>query len=339
MILPVFVPHLGCGHQCIYCNQNHTTKRTGADDITEQLASLFKSWEGRAQVAIYGGNPLGLEPLALERLLQHFEPYADKIQSVRMSAKPGTVNERLIQILKKHKVQTVELGIPAFNDAILAVLQRGHTTAAAIDTYRTLRKEGFEVGIQVMVGLPGETSRDIEDTVSHVLDLAPAFIRIYPLVVLKETPLLRLFREGRFLPDTIEQAVAKSALIYVSAWKHGIRTIKMGLTENDVLKEKVAAGPYHPAFGYLVKSEVLRLAIEERCRDGNRSGKVLLRLRHSDLPHLIGFRRANIEKLKQKGIIVDWMADSAPAPGHFVIENGTGTIGGNLADALSAFQR
>jgi histone acetyltransferase (RNA polymerase elongator complex component) len=339
MILPVFVPHLGCGHRCIYCNQNHITKRIGADDIAEQLTSLFKSRQGRAQVAVYGGNPLGLEPLALGRLFQYFEPYADRIQSFRLSTKPVITNESIIGILKQQNVRTVELGIPGFNDAILAVLQRGHTVADAIDTFTVLRKEGFEVGIQVMVGLPGETFRDIEQTVSHILNLAPAFIRIYPLIVLQETPLLRLFREGRFLPDTIEQAAAKSAFIYVNAWEHGIRTIKMGLTENDVLREKIVAGPYHPAFGYLVKSEAFRLAVEERCMDGNCSGRVLLRLHHGDLPHLIGFRRTNIEKLKQKGITVNWITESTTTSGHFIIENGTGKIKGNLADGLSAFHR
>jgi histone acetyltransferase (RNA polymerase elongator complex component) len=232
----------------------------------------------------------------------------------------------------------VELGTPTFNDAILAVLQRDHTAADAIGAYRLFRKKGFEVGLQVMVGLPGETFRDTAQTVLHLIDLAPSFIRIYPLIVLQDTPLLRLFRDNRFLPDTIEQAVAKSAFIYVSAWKHGIRTIKMGLTENDVLKEMIVAGPYHPAFGYLVKSEAFRLAIEWRCQEGKLSSKVLTRLHHSDLPHLIGLRRANIEKLKQKAVTVDWITDNTTTPGHFVIENSAGKIMGSLADALSAFQ-
>jgi histone acetyltransferase (RNA polymerase elongator complex component) len=337
MILPVFLPHLGCGHRCIYCNQNHITRRSGTADVEGQLVALFNSSHTSVEVALYGGNPLGLDPDSLEGLFQLFEPFVSRISSFRISAKPGPVDEKIVNILRTHGVRTIELGIPSFNDTILSNLQRGHTAADAIDTYSFLAQRGFDMGIQVMVGLPQETFEDVERTVSHVVQLAPHFIRIYPLVVMEDTPLFQLFRESRFQPDQIAEAVAKCAFMYANTWKWGIRVIKMGLTENDILKEKIAAGPYHPAFGYLVKSETFRRAVENKCQEAGISGSLLLTLNHRDLPHLIGLRRSNLERLNRVSIGVDWIVDNMMMPGHFLVESAGRKVPGNLTDALATF--
>jgi histone acetyltransferase (RNA polymerase elongator complex component) len=310
------------------------------NDIEGQADSLFAGFRARAEVAFYGGNPLGMEAAALEKIFRCFDPYSDKVLSFRLSARPDPVNENAVRLFKKHNVRTIELGIPTFNERILRILQRGHTSKGAVDTYYALRKEGFEIGIQVMVGLPGETIRDVEQTVSHILALAPSFIRVYPLVVIEDTPLAISWRGGYYSPDTLDRAVAKSAFIYVSSWTSKIKTIKMGLTENEVLRRKIVCGPYHPAFGYLVKSETFGLAVEESSRRMNLYGKVLIRLHSKDVPHLIGYRRKNIERLKQKGLIDRWATDDTMTPGHFTIEVASkDKFSGNLADALPALRR
>jgi histone acetyltransferase (RNA polymerase elongator complex component) len=337
MIVPVFLPHLGCGHRCTYCNQNHITEKVGLPDIEQQLASLFADLKAPVEVALYGGNPPALQPHQLERLFRFFEPYSDRILSFRLSAKPVTMEKGVLDLLKKQRVGTIELGIPSFNDAILSALERGHTAREAIETYFDLRDEGFQVGIQVMVGLPGEKFDDIRETTARVEHLSPYFIRIYPLLVIEDTPLLQSFKQGQFVPDSLEKAVGKAAYIYVNAWKLGIRTVKMGLTENDVLKKKIAAGPYHPAFGYLVKSAAFLLALLERCSTGGIAGEITVHLHESDLPHLTGLRRANMVKLEHQGIVASWAIDNSLTPGHFAVEMGARRITGSLTDALSAF--
>lgn len=337
MILPVFLPHLGCGSRCIYCNQNHITTKTTSKDIEGQIASVFHGVVEPAEVALYGGNPLGLAPRELEHLFGLFTPYSDKILSFRLSAKPKMVDRSYIDILKKNRVRTIELGIPTFNDTILSLLKRGHTAKEAALAYRSLKEEGFSVGIQVMVGLPGEVFADVKETTARVVRLTPAFIRIYPLVVIEDTELFHLYHVGRFDPEGIDEAVRKALFIYVTAWQQGIKVIKMGLTENDVLKDKIAAGPYHPAFGYLVKSEAFCLAVHERCRMAQLAGDIAIRLHPSDLPHLIGLRRRNLERLKNDDIIVAWSISRDENPGQFVLESGSKTVRGSLADALAAF--
>jgi histone acetyltransferase (RNA polymerase elongator complex component) len=302
-----------------------------------RIASVLDGVSEPAEVALYGGNPLGLSPSELDHLFRLFKPYSDKILSFRLSAKPSMIERPSIDVLKKHRVKTIELGIPAFNNTILSRLKRGHTAEGAVLTYCGLRDEGFSMGIQVMAGLPGETLDDVKERTAHVVHLKPAFIRIYPLVVIEDTELFDLYRAQEFAPDRLDQALRKTVLIYVTAWKDGIKTIKMGLTENDVLRSKIAAGPYHPAFGYLVKSEAFFLAVLARCRMAQFTGNVLVRLHRSDIPHLTGLRRCNLEKLKNEGIMAAWAVSDEGEPGKFILESSNRTTSGGLDDALAAF--
>ncbi len=334
MIVPLFLPHFGCGQRCTYCNQEHIANSQSGDP-EERVARLFAGRFEPVEAALYGGNMLGLDPPRLEGLLRLFEPYRDRVVGLRISTKPAIPDRKTMDLLKKYGVRTIELGTPTFNDAILAALKRGHTAEDAFTAYRLFRNEGFEVGLQVMVGLPGETSGDVRQTAQTVGRLAPAFIRIYPLLVLRDTPLYDDFSAGRFVPDALDGAVSKAAFISLTAWRRGIRTIKMGLTENDVLKEKIAAGPFHPAFGYLVKSHAFCLALLQNCAASNIRGIVHLKIRPGDEAHLTGYKSANIARLKESGVFPSWEKDGTLEAGHFSIECDGKTVRGSLADALA----
>jgi len=335
MIVPLFLPHYGCGQRCTYCNQDHITNSEKGGRIEDRVARLLAPRSAPVEVALYGGNMLGLDRTRLEGLLRLFEPYRDRVAGLRISTKPVVPGMDVIGLLKKYRVRTIELGIPTFNDDILAALKRGHTADDLFKTYRMLREEGFETGLQVMVGLPGETPRDIRKTARAVTSLAPAFIRIYPLLVLQDTELYRDFKSGRFSPDTIESAVAKSVFISITAWNHRIRTIKMGLTENDVLKEKIAAGPFHPAFGYLVKSEAFYLALLQNCAASAIRGAIRVAVHPRDVAHLTGHKGSNLARANASGIFPTWEEDRTLEEGHFVIESGGKRVQGSLADALA----
>jgi hypothetical protein len=332
MIAPIFLPHLGCGQRCSYCNQDHITGGQAAP-LEERIGRLFATISAPAEVALYGGDLLGLPAAGIESVFRLLDPYRDRIAAVRISVRPRVIEQEIASLLKAYGVRTIEIGAPSFNDDILARLGRGHTAEDVRRAFRTFREQGFETGLQVMAGLPGETAEDVRQTAANIIALAPAFIRIYPLVVVEDTPLWRDFRAGRFSPDTLDAAVAKCAFIYVSAWAHGIRTIKMGLTENEVLREKVAAGPFHPAFGYLVKSEAFCLAVLAARAVSGLSGEARVSVSRRDIPHLTGHRRANIGRLAKVGI-AGWGEAAGIGEGRFVIESGGESAEGSLADAL-----
>jgi histone acetyltransferase (RNA polymerase elongator complex component) len=335
MILPVFLPHLGCGQRCIYCNQNIISDKHG-HGIAAYVDSFLGNSRSPVEVALYGGNVLGLNSEQMEALFRPFRAHDDRITGFRLSAKPGPVGREQLNVLKRYRVKTIELGIPTFNDAILADLGRHHTTADLFNTYSLLQNEGFQTGLQVMVGLPGESSVDLRSTVSALIRLAPSFLRIYPLLVIEGTELAERYKKGDFLPETQQAAVAKTAFIYVSMLKHRIRTIKMGLTENEVLKKTILAGPYHPAFGYLVKSELFCLAILKTADAAGITGRVRILMNSKDIPHLIGHERSGLKKLEKNGITVERF-ESEIEGGSFILDAGEKKVKGQVEDALTMF--
>jgi histone acetyltransferase (RNA polymerase elongator complex component) len=333
MIFPIFLPHVGCGQRCIYCNQDIITNGQPGDPA-DIIGRALSQIQPGSEVALYGGNPLGLDPQKLEALLSLFDPWKETISSIRISAKPGRISQATVSALKKHGVNIIELGMPVFNDRILQALGRGHRVEDFSQAYDLLVREGFTIGIQVMVGLPGEEASDLRQTAQRLKEMRPASLRIYPLLVLKETPLETLYRAGVIQPVSLDEAVERALFIYLNAWKDDIAVIKMGLTENDVLRENIIAGPFHPAFGYLVKASAFCQAVARTAADAGLSGDVIVGLNRSDIPHLIGYRRSNIELLKKQGLVVEWEKADVD-PGHFRLRQGTFVAAGEITKALA----
>ncbi len=319
MIAPIFLPHLGCRQRCIYCNQHHITGKRSSHTVSETIRSTLAPLEEPAEIALYGGSPLGLPFDDMARLFGLLGEYKKNIKSVRMSAEPVKPDGPVIDLLRQSNVTTVELGIPVFSDEKLRALGRHHTVVDLYTTYEALTRAGIIVGLQVMVGLPNETLDDIRTTVRHLLKLKPRFIRIYPLVVLTGTPLESDYKANRFSPLSLEDAVVRALFIYLNAEAAGIKVIKMGLTENEFLKTEIVAGPYHPAFGYLVRSEAVYLSILKVCREKRFSGFVSILLSKKDVPHLTGYRRSNLKRFEEQGLQIEWHEQETMPPGRFEV--------------------
>ena len=337
MIVPVFLPHLGCGDRCIYCDQASITDlRTS--DIKETIEAHLGRVRQPAEVGLFGGNIFGIGAEALKRLFSYFDQYQEKITGFRISTKPIPLDEEIIGILKENGVKVIELGIPSFNDEILRTINRRHTAEDLKRSFRRLKEEGFTVALQVMVGLPGETETDIRETAENLITLVPDYIRIYPLAVLKGTPLEAMYREGRYVPIPFDEAIERTAHIYLSLLKQGIKTVKMGLTDNEVIADRVIAGHYHPAFGYLVKSRAFRNAVLKKLREAEAKGAIKVVLNKRDIPHLLGHKRENLARFKEEGFEVSWETGEMGL-GEFVVEFEGGKVAGNVFDALGEGSR
>ena len=333
MIIPIFLPHLGCHDRCIYCNQAYITDIKG-NDVRSTIKRLLDTHNGKYEVGLYGGNIFGVEPSILKKLFTYFEDYMDNIQGFRISTKPVPLRKETIEILKEHKVSTIELGIPTFNNEILHRLNRKHTGEDLLRAFYMLKDEGFYVALQVMVGLPDESFEDIKETVENIIQLNPHYIRIYPLVVLKETPLQEMYEEGLFNPISFQDAVERALFIYLNSLQHGIKVVKIGLTDNEIIKDRVIAGHYHPAFGYVVRSEGFYLAVKAKIEAASIKGCVAVSLNNRDIPHLLGYRRSNIDRFKEQDLHVTWVKDDIKE-GYFLIKQRDKAIEGNIFDALS----
>lgn len=327
MVVPVFLPHMGCGEHCIYCHQGYIT-HAGHADVKARVDAAFAGRTSSCDVGLFGGNIFGIEPDDLRRVFSFFAPYRSVIRSFRLSTKPVPLEDETISILKENGVDLIELGIPTFNDTLLALLNRAHTSSDLFRAHDRLKNEGFSLALQFMVGLPGEGPADIEETTRNMLLLKPAYIRIYPLIVLKNTPLYSLYASGRFIPEEFDVVLDRACAIYSSAVKSGIGIANVGLTDNELVRDMVVGGFYHPAYGFLVQSRLFINAVEESLKELVNPVDITVIIHRNDVPLLVGHKRHNILRLAEKGLIIRW-DPSGSVRGEFTISNGTETVSGS----------
>jgi len=311
-IVPVFVPHAGCPHHCVFCNQKSITGHGDAmlspghvrDRITEFLG--FKGpHRGLVEVAFYGGNFLAMPASYRKALMDEAQDFIrkGKVNSLRFSTRPDTVTISSLETLEPYSVGTIELGAQSMDNAILCLCQRGHRAEDTCKAVELLKSRGIVVGIQIMPGLPGDTTESILETGSKVASLEPDFVRIYPTVVVKDTVLEKWFLSGRYEPLALHQAVETAKALWLLFKKHNIPVIRMGLQPTDSLLApgNVVAGPFHPAFGHLVYSEVFfDLAVRELERQQGLSKNVTLLVFPDDVPKVMGQNKANIKRLTKR---------------------------------------
>ncbi len=262
-IIPVFIPHLGCPHRCVFCDQaaitGHTVSPLTAGRFQEQVDSFLAYPHRRAgevQIAFYGGNFLGLSPRYFVTLLEYAQAYVDcrKVHSIRFSTRPETIQPHAMQIVSRFAVSTIELGVQSMDGQVLTLVKRGHTPADTIQAVSRLKANNYRIGLQMMVGLPGDTGAPSLATARELICLAPDFVRIYPTVVLARSPLAEWFKQGEYQPLSLEKSVTLVKELYLLFKDNGIPVLRMGLQATETLN--ILAGPFHPAFGHLVQAEL-----------------------------------------------------------------------------------
>lgn len=265
-IIPIFIPHAGCPHQCVFCNQKTISgQKTAALVGAKEQINKWMQWikpSGDNEAAFYGGSFTGLDMELQAQLLTLTDELIEKkvIGSVRLSTRPDYISPTVLELLQKHNVKLVELGVQSLDQVVLDAAERGHTPQQVADAVALLRQYGFKVGLQLMVGMPKQNLASLEKTAAAAVKLKPDIARIYPLLVIKGTPLEQSYHSGKFLPLSIEDAVDQSAYLYTTLENAGIKVIRIGLQPDDELCSpgNIVDGPFHPAMGELVKSRAIR---------------------------------------------------------------------------------
>mgnify|MGYP004502999413 CR=1 FL=1 len=312
-IIPIFVPHLGCPNDCVFCNQKSISgqqKMITKDDVKETIEFYLKNIkdkDAKKEVAFFGGSFTGIETEKQEELLKTAYEYIKegKIDSIRVSTRPDYIDKQKLKLLKKYKVETIELGVQSANDYILKKSNRGHTFEDVKKASKLIRWYRFKLGHQMMVGLPESTRIDEINTAKELIKLKPKMVRIYPVLVIKNTRLEKEYLTGEYTPLTVVQAVEISKEIVKLFNKKGIEIIRIGLQNTDTITDpnqegsEVVAGPYHPAFRQLVESGLWYDTILEKIKQLNvKVKKVQVTVNPQDANNVIGHKRENIEKLK-----------------------------------------
>lgn len=311
-IIPIFVPHLGCPNDCVFCNQKSIsgqTKQVTKEDVKNIIEEHLKyiKKDSKVEVAFFGGSFTGIEEAKQEELLSAAYEYMKqkKVDSIRISTRPDYIDKKILKRLKKYKVKTIELGVQSANDYILKKAGRGHTFEDVVKASKLIRWYGFELGHQMMVGLPESTTVDEINTAKQLIKLKPKMVRIYPVLVIKNTKLEKDYNEGKYKPLTVTQAVEVcKELVKLFVKKH-IEVIRIGLQPTDTItnpdndKSEVVAGPFHPAFRQLVESGMWYDVIVEKIKQLNTKVKeVVVTVNPADVNNVIGQRKDNINNLR-----------------------------------------
>lgn len=241
-IIPIFIPHYGCSHQCIFCNQKKITGLSTpvtADEvigiIEKNLARLNES--RHVEVAYYGGSFTAL-PLNIQRnlLLPAFKMLQDgAIHAIRLSTRPDYISVDIVNQLVALGVSIIEIGAQSLDDRVLQAVCRGHTYNDIENAVAILQSFDIQYGLQFMVGLPMEDKTSLAITTQKAIALKPHFVRIYPTVVIADTPLAQLYHHQEYQPLSLHKAAVWSAFMKLSFERAGIPVIRTGLQATQSL--------------------------------------------------------------------------------------------------------
>lgn len=311
-IYPVFLPHEGCPFQCVYCNQHAVTDSSLKKSSDKGLLSRFDACFGRlvehaersgipGELAFYGGTFTALPEETLKGLLQRVSLWVEKgvFTGIRFSTRPDGISREVCALLREYPVRTVELGVQSLSDQVLQESRRGYSAKTVENAAALVRANGWKLGFQLMLGLPGDTRERFLDSVSRSALLRPDMVRLYPTLVLDKTLLAKWYRAGSYQPLDLDDAVEWAADAYDIFGEAQIPIARMGLHADPELEKpgNILGGPYHPAFGYLVKVQWWRKRVDRYLeKEVQAHGGVSLIL-HVSSPcssEMIGPRRSNL---------------------------------------------
>ena len=304
-ILPIFVPHRGCPHQCVFCDQRTISgcrRPVTAEDVTRLLTeALLLAGQG-AEAAFYGGSFTAIPAEQQQELLDAVRPFLQPgaVASVRVSTRPDAITPEALERLRRCGVRTVELGCQSMDDTVLKASGRGHGREVVAPAVALLRQYGFAVVLQMMTGLPEQTDESALESAHALAALQPDGVRLYPTVVVRGTALAERYADGSYRPQTLEEATALGAKILELFLRSDIPVLRIGLQPSEELAQSVVAGPYHPALGELVKSRVYRNRAQALLETVKPGSDAVLAVAPNRVSLMTGQKRCNVHWLRQR---------------------------------------
>lgn len=311
--IPIFIPHLGCPNDCVFCNQRSISGHMSFDEskvrfeIEEALSSIEKIGEiEEVEIAFFGGSFTGIDRSLMVYLLETAHEYitAGRVDSIRLSTRPDYISEEILDILEKYGVRTIELGLQSMCDDVLLKSKRGHDSICAERACKMIKERGFSLIGQMMIGLPGSDIQKELETARKICSLAADGARIYPTVIFYNTELCEMAKRGEYQPLTNEDAVMRSKEVIKLLDENGVPCIRVGLcaSENLSSDEEVYGGANHSAIGELAMGEVfydkMCALLEELSDEGEKN--VVFFVPKGATSKAVGQKKRNINRIKDK---------------------------------------
>ena len=312
--IPIFIPHLGCPNQCVFCDQHTISgacsfiRENAKATIEASLATA--SPETECEIAFFGGSFTGIDRQLMTDLLDLAQSYveAGKVIGIRMSTRPDYIDDGILEILSWYTVAAVELGIQSMDDSVLSACKRGHRAEDTEKACRMLREAGIPWVGQMMIGLPASSAETEIRCAMEICRMGAAACRIYPTVVLQHTELAEMTERGTYIPLTVEEAAERSAAVLEVFLRHHVTCLRIGLCDSESLHDPASclAGPVHPAMGELVASRIYLHRLEEAVESflaenpALTGAQLTVSVPKGDISAAIGQKRCNRMKIEAK---------------------------------------
>lgn len=308
-IIPIFVPHNGCPHDCVFCNQKKITGMStnitakDVEKIIEEHLSTFNSGS-TIEVAFYGGSFTAIDIEIQKELLKIPFNYKREniIDGIRLSTRPDCIDEIVLNNLKDYLVDTIELGVQSLDESVLIESGRGHSTQDVYMAAKLIKEFGFNLGLQMMVGLPTDNFEKSIYTCKEFVLMSPYCVRIYPTLIIKDTFLEKQYLEGQYSPMSLKEAIDLCSILLMIFQINNIDVIRIGLqpTENIQLGRDVVEGPFHPAFRQLVETNIFKILFKyyfdlNKIKTKNR--QLVIESNSRNISSIAGQKSSNIEFL------------------------------------------
>ena len=305
--ISLFVTHMGCPHQCSFCNQKTISGSVSAlspDDVAKTLEDAVTHGNSpeNTEIAFFGGSFTAIERGYMVSLLEATKPFMEKgcFKGIRISTRPDAIDGEVLSILKSYGVTSIEIGAQSTDDMVLTLNQRGHTREDIFNASFLIKKYGFSLGLQMMTGLLGDTDEKSLKTCEDIIFLKPDTVRVYPTIVLEGTYLAELYKKGEYSPQTLENAVSLCAKLLRRFHEESIKVIRLGLHSGGNVEEGYIAGPYHQAFGELCEGEIYLCVAEEKLKF-EKKGKKIIYVNPSEISKMTGQKQKNKKHLLSLG--------------------------------------
>ncbi|MBM4055968.1 MAG: radical SAM protein [Planctomycetes bacterium] len=265
-------------------------------------------------IAFFGGSFTGIPVDLQEEYLKEAFVFVKtgRVSGIRLSTRPDYINETILVLLKKYGVTTIELGAQSTDSEVLQQSGRGHTPEDIQNASQMVRAYGFELGIQMMIGLPGDNYERSMQTASDIVSFGAQNTRIYPAIIVKGTTLERRYREGKYTPLSLELAVEWTKDLVRIFEKSNVSVIRMGLHPSDelVIGKSLIDGPFHPSFKEIVMTKIWEEIIHAKLK-GTTSYNIRISVSDRQMHYAIGYKQANKVQLQARGYTVQFAGNPA----------------------------
>ena len=313
-IIPIFVPHEGCPHNCVFCNQDRitgasdeVTAKTVRNTINDYLQTI-KNKSATIEVSFFGGTFTGIREEKQRELLSIAKEFKDKklIEKIRLSTRPDYIDDYILTYLKEYGVDIIELGVQSLDEEVLKKSGRGHSALDVVEASKLIKEYKIILGHQIMPGLPGDTFEKDINTTKASIEMKPDICRIYPSLIIKDTPMEEMYTSDKYRPYSLEEAVNISKVMYDMYRKNNVNVIRIGLQPTESINEggDIVAGPFHPSFRELVEGSLLVDIILENMHEEK---EAVIHINSKDLSKLYANKKLYFNKLKEnnKYIVVE----------------------------------